>query len=103
MLTVPGLAGALPLLAVINDGFHAILSLQDLHWAGPHGFTEILQSDRFLASLAGSLLSSTRAQAIREPPGYWAAVWVISGTPSPSRSSTKKAANWARPETPALE
>jgi hypothetical protein len=39
---------------------------------------------------------------LRCPPDHPAAVRAISGTPAPSRSSTKKAANWARPETPGL-
>ncbi len=52
------LVGALPLLAVINYGFHDIFSLQDVYWVGPQWFTDILHSDRFLASLGRSLLFS---------------------------------------------
>ena len=43
--------GLLPLLAVVNYGFHDIFSLSDVHWVGLEWFADILGSDRFLASL----------------------------------------------------
>ena len=73
-LTLLGLVGALPLLAVINYGFHDIFTLQDVYWVGPQWFTDILQSDRFLASLGRSLLFSTLALAIQVPLGIGVAL-----------------------------
>ena len=49
---------SLPLMAVVNYGLHDIFSLQDVHWVGLEWFADILASDRFLASLARSLLFS---------------------------------------------
>ena len=63
------LVGGLPLLAVINYGFHDIFTLSDVHWVGVQWFADILGSDRFLASLGRSLLFSTLALAIQVPLG----------------------------------
>jgi glycerol transport system permease protein len=73
-LLLPALAllavvGALPLLAVINYGFHDIFSLRDVHWVGVEWFADILGSERFLASLGRSLLFSTLALGIQVPLG----------------------------------
>jgi glycerol transport system permease protein len=76
-LTLLGLVGALPLLAVINYGFHDIFSLQDVFWVGPQWFTDILQSERFLASLGRSLLFSTLALGIQVPLGIGVALLLL--------------------------
>jgi glycerol transport system permease protein len=76
-LTLLGLVGALPLLAVINYGFHDIFSLQDVYWVGLQWFTDILGSDRFLASLGRSLLFSTLALAIQVPLGIGVALLLL--------------------------
>ena len=77
-LTLLGLVGALPLLAVINYGFHDIFTLSDVFWVGPQWFTDILQSDRFLASLARSLLFSVLALSIQVPLGIGVALLLLS-------------------------
>jgi glycerol transport system permease protein len=70
--------GALPLLAVINYGFHDIFTLSDVHWVGLQWFSDILGSDRFLASLGRSLLFSTLALAIQVPLGIGTALLLLS-------------------------
>lgn len=77
-LTLLGLVGALPLLAVINYGFHDIFSLQDVYWVGVQWFTDILQSDRFLASFGRSLLFSALALGIQVPLGIGVALLLLS-------------------------
>jgi glycerol transport system permease protein len=77
-LTLLGLVGALPLLAVINYGFHDIFTLQDVYWVGPQWFADILGSDRFLASLGRSLLFSTLALSIQVPLGIGVALLLLS-------------------------
>lgn len=82
-LLLPALAllavvGALPLLAVINYGFHDIFSLNDVHWVGVEWFADILGSDRFLASLGRSLLFSTLALGIQVPLGIGVALLLLS-------------------------
>jgi glycerol transport system permease protein len=76
-LSLLGLVGALPLLAVINYGFHDIFTLQDVFWVGAQWFTDILQSDRFLASLGRSLLFSTLALGIQVPLGIGVALLLL--------------------------
>lgn len=76
-LALLGLVGALPLLAVINYGFHDIFTLQDVFWVGPQWFADILQSDRFLASLGRSLLFSTLALGIQVPMGIGVALLLL--------------------------
>jgi glycerol transport system permease protein len=65
--------GLLPLLAVVNYGFHDIFSLSDVHWVGFDWFVDILRSDRFFASLGRSLLFSALTLAIL--PGAMAVAW----------------------------
>jgi glycerol transport system permease protein len=77
-LTLLGLVGALPLLAVINYGFHDIFTLQDVYWVGVQWFADILGSDRFLASLGRSLLFSTLALSIQVPLGIGVALLLLS-------------------------
>lgn len=77
-LCLLALVGALPLLAVINYGFHDIFTLSDVHWVGIQWFSDILGSDRFLASLGRSLLFSTLALAIRVPLGIGVALLLLS-------------------------
>ena len=75
LLTV---VGAVPLLAVINFGFHDIFSLRDVHWVGPEWFETILRSDRFLASFGRSLLFSMLVLAIQIPLGISVALLLLS-------------------------
>jgi glycerol transport system permease protein len=72
-----GVVGALPLLAVINYGFHDIFTLSDVHWVGVQWFADILGSDRFWASLGRSLLFSTLALAIQVPLGIAVAILLL--------------------------
>lgn len=76
-LALLGVVGALPLMAVINYGFHDIFSLTDVHWVGLDWFTDILQSQRFLASLGRSLLFSALALAIQVPLGIAVALLLL--------------------------
>jgi glycerol transport system permease protein len=73
-LCLLALVGALPLLAVINYGFHDIFTLSDVYWVGTQWFADILGSDRFLASLGRSLLFSTLALSIQVPLGIGVAL-----------------------------
>jgi glycerol transport system permease protein len=76
-LALLGLVGALPLLAVVNYGFHDIFTLSDVHWVGLQWFTDILQSKRFLASLGRSLLFSILAIGIQVPLGIGVALLLL--------------------------
>ena len=69
--------GLLPLLAVVNYGFHDIFSLSDVHWVGFDWFADILGSDRFLASLGRSLLFSALTLAIQLPLGIAVALMLL--------------------------
>lgn len=82
MLLVPAVlllavVGALPLLAVINYGFHDIFTLSDMHWVGFEWFQTILQSDRFLASFGRSLLFSALVLMIQVPLGIAVALLLL--------------------------
>lgn len=68
-LTLLAVVGLLPLLAVVNYGFHDIFTLSDVQWVGLEWFQDILQSDRFLASLGRSLLFSALALGVQVPLG----------------------------------
>lgn len=68
-LALLGAVGVLPLLAVVNYGFHDIFSLSDVHWVGLDWYADILGSDRFLASLGRSFLFSALVLAIQVPLG----------------------------------
>jgi glycerol transport system permease protein len=72
-----GIVGALPLLTVINYGFHDIFSLQDLHWVGPQWFSDIVTSPSFHASFARSLLFSALALGIQVPLGIAVALGLL--------------------------
>jgi glycerol transport system permease protein len=76
-LALLALVGALPLLAVINYGFHDIFTLSDVHWVGLQWFADILGSDRFLASLGRSLLFSSLVLAIQVPLGIGVALLLL--------------------------
>jgi glycerol transport system permease protein len=76
-LALLGLVGALPLLAVVNYGFHDIFTLSDVHWVGLRWFTDILQSESFLASLGRSLLFSILAIGIQVPLGIGVALLLL--------------------------
>ncbi len=82
LLLIPALAllalvGVLPLLAVVNYGFHDIFSLADIHWVGVEWFADILGSDRFLASLGRSLLFAALVLTIQIPLGLLIARFLI--------------------------
>ncbi len=68
-LVVLAVVGGLPLLAVINYGLHDIFTLSETHWVGLQWFEDILDSDRFWASLGRSLLFSALALTIQVPLG----------------------------------
>lgn len=76
-LLLLGVVGALPLLAVINYGFHDIFTLSDVQWVGVEWFGDILRSDRFLASLGRSLLFSALALSIQVPLGIMVALLLV--------------------------
>jgi glycerol transport system permease protein len=76
-LLLLAVVGGLPLLAVINYGFHDIFTLSDVHWVGVDWFVDILGSDRFLASLGRSLLFSTLVLAIQVPLGIGVALLLL--------------------------
>jgi glycerol transport system permease protein len=76
-LTLLGVFGALPLLAVINYGFHDIFTLSDVHWVGFQWYADILQSERFLATFGRSLLFSTLAIGIQVPLGIGVALLLL--------------------------
>jgi len=87
-LGILAVVGAMPLLAVLNYGFHDIFSLQNVHWVGLQWFGDILRSDRFLASLGRSFLFSALALAVQVPLGIavakvlltcgrWAVWWLM--------------------------
>ncbi len=76
-ICVLGIVGALPLLAVINYGFHDIFSLAEVHWVGIDWYRDILQSDRFAASFGRSLLFATLALAIQVPLGIAVALLLV--------------------------
>lgn len=76
-LALLGVVGALPLLAVFNYAFHDIFTLSNLHWVGFQWFSDILQSDRFAASLGRSLLFSALALAIQVPLGIAIALLLL--------------------------
>jgi glycerol transport system permease protein len=76
-LALLGVFGALPLLAVINYGFHDIFTLSDVHWVGFQWYADILQSERFLATFGRSLLFSTLAIGIQVPLGIGVALLLL--------------------------
>jgi glycerol transport system permease protein len=76
-LALLGLFGAVPLLAVINYGFHDIFTLSDVHWVGLQWYVDILQSERFLATLGRSLLFSAPAIGIQVPLGIAVALLLL--------------------------
>lgn len=76
-LALLGVVGVLPLLAVFNYGLHDIFTLSDIHWVGAEWFVDILRSDRFIASLARSLLFSALALAIQVPLGIAVALLLL--------------------------
>ena len=77
-LVLLGVIGALPLMAVINFGFHDIFTLSNVHWVGFEWFSDILRSDRFLASFGRSLLFSTLVLSIQVPLGIAVALLLLS-------------------------
>lgn len=82
LLLLPALAllavvGALPLLAVINYGFHDIFTLSDVHWVGLQWYQDILGSERFAASLGRSLLFSGLVLAVQVPLGIAVALLLL--------------------------
>lgn len=76
-LLLLGVIGALPLMAVINFGVHDIFTLSDVHWVGFEWFSDILHSDRFLASFGRSLLFSALVLCIQVPLGIAVALLLL--------------------------
>lgn len=76
-LLVLVVVGALPLLAVLNYGFHDIFTLRDVHWVGIQWFVDILGSERFAASLGRSLLFSALALTVQVPLGIAVALLLL--------------------------
>ncbi|MCF8485847.1 MAG: sugar ABC transporter permease [Rhodobacteraceae bacterium] len=76
-LVLLGVIGALPLMAVINFGFHDIFTLSNVHWVGFEWFGDILRSDRFLASFGRSLLFSALVLSIQVPLGIAVALLLL--------------------------
>ncbi len=76
-LVVLAVVGVLPLLTVINYGFHDIFSLRNLHWVGLQWYGDIVTSPSFLASLGRSLLFSALALAIQVPLGVLVALFLL--------------------------
>ncbi len=76
-LTLLGVVGLLPLLTIINYGFHDIFSLQNIHWVSPQWFADIITAPLFHASFARSLLFSTLAIAIQLPLGIAIALLLL--------------------------
>ncbi|MGL5012072.1 MAG: sugar ABC transporter permease, partial [Paracoccaceae bacterium] len=68
-LAVLGVVGALPLLTVINYGFHDIFALDRIHWIGPQWYADIVRAPEFAASFARSLLFSALALTVQVPLG----------------------------------
>lgn len=77
VLTLLGLVGALPLLADIDGGVRDIFTPKDVFRVGPQPFTDILQSDRLLASPGRSHPLSAPALAIRLPLGIAVALLLL--------------------------
>ena len=73
-----GVIGAVPLIAVLNFGFHDIFSLKDVHWVGVEWYADIIGSDRFLASFGRSLLFSALVLSIQVPLGIAVALLLLS-------------------------
>jgi glycerol transport system permease protein len=76
-LLVMGFVAVLPLLAVFNYSFHDIFSLDQAFWIGLDWYQEIVTSDRFLSSLARSLLFSGVILAIQIPLGIALALVLV--------------------------
>lgn len=76
-LVLLGVVGMLPLLAVVNYGFHDIFMLSDVYWVGLEWFGDILHSQRFLASFGRSLLFSALALSIQVPMGIGVALLLL--------------------------
>lgn len=76
-LCLLAVVGALPLLAVVNYGFHDIFTLSDVQWVGVEWFQDIVQSDRFLASFGRSLLFSLLALGLQVPLGIAVALLLL--------------------------
>lgn len=76
-LVVMGFVAVLPLLAVFNYSFHDIFSLDQAYWIGLEWYEEIITSDRFLSSLARSLLFSGVILAIQIPLGIALALVLV--------------------------
>ncbi|MFM2388550.1 MAG: hypothetical protein RLZZ437_105 [Pseudomonadota bacterium] len=76
-VTLLGVVGALPLLTVINYGFHDIFALENIHWIGAQWYVDIVTSPSFHASFARSLLFSALTLAIQVPLGIAVALGLL--------------------------
>ncbi len=66
--------GVLPLLTIFNYSFFDIFTLEDRYWVGTEWYREILSSQRFIESLARSLLFSAIVLRIQIPLGIFIAL-----------------------------
>jgi len=73
-LLVLTFVGVLPLLTIVNYSFFDIFTLEDRHWIGTEWYREILSSQRFIESLARSLLFSAVVLSIQIPLGIFIAL-----------------------------
>ncbi len=76
-LLVMGFVAVLPLLAVFNYSFHDIFSLDQAYWIGLEWYQDIVTSDRFLSSLARSLLFSGVILSVQIPLGIALALVLV--------------------------
>ncbi len=73
-LGVLAFVGVLPLLTIFNYSFFDIFTLETRFWVGTEWYREILSSQRFVESLARSLLFSAIVLSIQIPLGIFIAL-----------------------------
>ncbi len=73
-LSVLAFVGVLPLLTIFNYSFFDIFTLDTRYWVGIEWYQQILSSQRFLDSLARSLLFSAIILSIQIPLGIFIAL-----------------------------
>lgn len=69
-----GFVGVLPLLTIFNYSFFDIFTLENRYWVGTEWYREILSSQRFVDSLARSVLFSAIVLSIQIPLGVFIAL-----------------------------
>lgn len=73
-LSVLAFVGVLPLMTIFNYSFFDIFTLDNRYWVGAEWYREILSSQRFLDSLARSILFSAIVLSIQIPMGIFIAL-----------------------------